>query len=59
MVKDSFADIVRDLSTDGRGVVQAPDGQVVFVAGIWQGEEVEIERPRRGKSTSAELISVL
>ncbi len=59
MVKDSFAGIVRDLSTDGRGVVQAPDGQVVFVAGIWQGEEVEIERSRRGRSTSAELISVL
>ena len=59
MVKDSFAGIVRDLSTDGRGVVQAPDGQVVFVAGIWQGEEVEIERSGRGKSTSAELISVL
>ena len=59
MVKDSFAGIVRDLSTDGRGVVQAPDGQVVFVACISQGEEVEIERSRRGKSTSAELISVL
>ena len=40
-------------------MVQAPDGQVVFVAGVWQGEEVEIERSRRGKSTSAELISVL
>ena len=51
--------MVRDLSTDGRGVVQAPDGQVVFVAGVWQGEEVEIERSRRGKSTSAELISLL
>ena len=40
-------------------MVQAPDGQVVFVAGTWQGEEVEIERSRRGKSTSAELISLL
>ena len=59
MVKDYFTGVVRDLSTDGRGVVQAPDGQVVFVAGIWQGEEVEIERSRRGKSTSAELITVL
>jgi len=58
-VKDSFAGIVRDLSTDGRGVVQAPDGQVVFVTGVWQGEEVEIERSRWGKSTSAELISLL
>ena len=59
MVKDSFAGIVRDLSTDGRGVIQAPDGQVVFVAGVWQGEEVELERLRQGKSTSAELISIL
>ena len=59
VVKDSFTGIVRDLSTDGRGVVQAPDGQVVFVAGVWQGEKVEIERSRRGKSTSAELISLL
>ena len=59
VVKDSFTGIVRDLSTDGRGVVQAPDGQVVFVAGVWQGEKVEIERSRRGKSTSADLISVL
>ena len=59
VAKDSFTGIVRDLSTDGRGVVQAPDGQVVFVAGVWQGEKVEIERSRRGKSKSAELISLL
>ena len=59
VVKDSFTGIVRDLSADGRGVVQAPDGQVVFVAGVWQGEKVEIERSRRGKSTSAELISLV
>ncbi len=59
VVKDSFTGVVRDLSADGRGVVQAPDGQVVFVAGVWQGEKVEIERSRRGKSTSAELISLL
>ena len=59
MVKDYFTGVVRDLSTDGRGVVQAPDGQVVFVAGVWQGEKVEIERSRRGKSTSADLISLL
>ena len=59
VLKDRFTGIVRDLSTDGRGVIQAPDGQVVFVAGVWQGEEVEIERLRQGKSTSAELISVL
>ena len=59
VVKDSFTGIVRDLSADGRGVVQAPDGQVVFVAGVWQGEKVEIERSRRGKSTSAEFISLL
>ena len=59
LIKDRFRGRVRDLSTDGRGVIQAPDGQVVFVAGVWQGEEVEIERSRHGKSTSAELISLL
>ena len=59
VIDDRFTGVVRDLSTDGRGVIQAPDGQVVFVAGVWQGEEVEIERSRRGKSTSAELISLL
>ena len=58
-LKDRFPGIVRDVSADGRGVVQAPDGQVVFVAGVWQGEKVEIERLREGKSTSAELISLL
>jgi 23S rRNA (uracil1939-C5)-methyltransferase len=59
VIKDRFTSVVRDLSADGRGVVQAPDGQVVFVAGVWQGEEVEIERSRLGKSTSAQLISLL
>ena len=58
-LKDRFTGIVRDVSADGRGVVQAPDGQVVFVAGVWQGEKVEIERLRQDKSTSAELISLL
>ena len=58
-LKDRFTGIVRDVSADGRGVVQAPDGQVVLVAGVWQGEKVEIERLREGKSTSAELISIL
>ena len=57
--KDRFTGVVCDLSIDGRGVVQAPDGQVVFVTGVWQGEEVEIERSRRGKSASAELIPLL
>ena len=59
VLRDRFTGVVRDLSTDGRGVVQAPDGQVVFVAGVWPGEEVEIKRSRRGKSTSAELISLV
>ena len=59
MVKDSFTGIVRDLSSDGRGVIEAPNGQVVFVSRVWQGEEVEIERLRQGKSTSAELTSLL
>lgn len=35
MVKVCFTGIVRDLSSNGRGVVEAPDGQVVFVVGAW------------------------
>jgi 23S rRNA (uracil1939-C5)-methyltransferase len=52
-------EVVRDLSSDGRGVIEAPDGQILFVSGVWPGEEVEIKRSRRGKSVVAELRSIL
>jgi 23S rRNA (uracil1939-C5)-methyltransferase len=59
VVEDVFVEAVRDLSSDGRGVIEAPDGQIFFVSGVWPGEEVEIKRSRRGKSVVAELQSIL
>ena len=46
-----FMGVVRDLTSDGLGVVEHPDGRVFFVAGVWPGETVEV-RPigRRGKA---------
>lgn len=56
---DRFVGTVRDLSSDGRGVVEAPDGQIVFVSGAWVGEEVVVLRTRRGKEVKAELDDVV
>ncbi|MFO7551841.1 MAG: class I SAM-dependent RNA methyltransferase [Haliea sp.] len=33
-----FTATVRDLGADGSGIVEHPDGQVFFVAGVWPGE---------------------
>jgi len=44
----SFTGHVRDLASDGRGVVTAPDGKVFLVAGAWLGEVVEVS-PTGGK----------
>lgn len=35
---EQFTATVRDLGTDGSGIVEHPDGQVFFVAGVWPGE---------------------
>lgn len=35
---EQFTATVRDLATDGRGVVEHPGGQIFFVAGVWPGE---------------------
>jgi predicted RNA-binding protein with TRAM domain len=48
-VTDRFSAIVRDVSSDGKGVVEAPDGQVLFVAGVWPGEELQLTRKRTGR----------
>ena len=37
-LNDQFTATVRDLGTDGRGIVGHPSGQVFFVAGVWPGE---------------------
>ena len=37
-----FTAIVRDLASDGRGILSHPDGLTVFVPGVWQGEECRV-----------------
>ena len=37
-INDQFTATVRDLGTDGSGIVEHPDGQVFFVGGVWPGE---------------------
>ena len=52
-VTDSFSAVVRDVSSDGKGVVEAPDGQVLFVAGVWPGEALQLTRKRTGRDVTA------
>ena len=56
---DEFELVIRDLASDGRGVGEAPDGQVVFVAGAWREERVHVRRTRQGANTSTELINLI
>lgn len=56
---DDFEVLIRDLTSDGRGVGEAPDGQVVFVGGAWVNERVLVRRTRQGAKTSTQLIKVL
>lgn len=56
---DDFEVVIRDLASDGRGVGEAPDGQVVFVAGAWVGERIHARRTRRGATTGTELLEVI
>lgn len=56
---DEFELIVRDLTSDGRGVGEAPDGQVVFVSGVWQGERVRVRRTRQGSKVDIVLIDIM
>ncbi|PLW82369.1 class I SAM-dependent RNA methyltransferase [Kineobactrum sediminis] len=37
-VNERFTATVRDVSTDGRGIIEHPQGQVFFAAGVWPGE---------------------
>lgn len=44
-----FSGEVRDLASDGSGVVRHPSGHIVFVPGLWRGEQALIEvRELRG-----------
>lgn len=55
-----FETTVRDLSHKGLGVVDAPDGRVLFVRGTWPGDLVRLEVAKEGKSyIEARLLSLL
>ena len=56
---EEFEATIRDLASDGRGVAEAPDGQVLFIAGAWHGERVQVRRTRQGARVSAELVKIL
>jgi len=56
---DEFELVIRDLASDGRGVGEAPDGQVVFVSGAWREERVHVRRTRQGANTSTQLLKVI
>ena len=56
---DEFEILIRDLASDGRGVGEAPDGQVVFVAGVWLGELVRVRRTRQGATTDTLFLEVI
>ena len=58
-VTDSFSAIVRDVSSDGKGVVEAPDGQVLFVTGVWPGEALQLTRKRTGRDVTVRVDEIL
>lgn len=39
LVGSRFEGSVRGLSTEGRGIVEHPEGRVIFVPGVWPGDE--------------------
>ena len=42
-INDVFIASVRDLSSDGSGIVEHGNGQVFFVPGVWPGEQGEFQ----------------
>lgn len=59
-INEQFTATVRDLGTDGNGIVEHPDGQVFFVAGVWPGETARFAitgfRQRFGFARVLELL---
>ncbi len=57
---DSFIATVRDLASDGRGIVSHPNGLTVFVPGVWVGEECRVVlkevRNKMGIGQALEII---
>ena len=59
IVNEVFSGQVRDLATDGRGVVLHPSGRAVFVDGVWVDEVGEFRITEiKGRSAFAEIVAL-
>ena len=59
-IGNTFEAQVRDLASDGRGVVSHPDGRTMFAAGVWLGERgVFRVSGIKGSVGFAELVELL
>ena len=57
--ESAFEGKVRDLTSDGRGVVSHPDGRTFFVPGVWIDEVAEIRVVgRQGKVGLGQVITL-
>lgn len=56
----TFEAEVRDLASDGRGIVATPEGLTCFVAGVWVGERGSFKLlPGKSKVQEAQLVELL
>jgi 23S rRNA (uracil1939-C5)-methyltransferase len=42
-MRETFSGTIRDISSQGLGVVDHPDGRAFFIKGVWPGDEGEFE----------------
>lgn len=55
-----FSATVRDIASDGRGIVAHPSGLTVFVPGVWAGEEGRFRITElKNRLATAELVELL
>lgn len=58
-INDIFLGEVRDLASDGRGVVVHPSGRTLFVDGVWMGEKGEFKITElKGRIGFAKIVNM-
>ncbi|MFT5082815.1 MAG: 23S rRNA (uracil1939-C5)-methyltransferase [Lentisphaeria bacterium] len=59
-INSIFEATVKDLVSDGRGVITHPRGRTMFAAGVWPGEHAKFRiKALKGSTGSAELVELL
>lgn len=59
-IGDTFEAIVKDLTSDGRGVVSHPMGRTYFVSGVWVDEKILVKiKGIKGRTGFAECLEIL